>query len=141
MPDVKFRIHIDDDEVKALFANWKGQTLRRRVENANLECAAQIKARADRLVHILSGNLKGSLWADFLPNAGSALSGAKVPAAGATAPYAAIEEMRGLSGSWEGADLDEVAKGDHSYLAQAYVDSRDTFAGIFAHWADPATPI
>lgn len=127
-------IRVEDAAVRALLAKYQGGELARRVEAANLECATQIESRAIRHVHVLTGALQGSIDADLGVPGGSGIRYAWV---GASALYSAIEELRGLSAAWGDITLEQAAGGDHSYLAKAYVDSVDTFPGIYLHHLDP----
>ena len=127
-------VRLLDAEVQALLAKISGPEGNRRVEAANLECAAQIESRAARLVHVLGGFLQGSLDSD-LGAAGP--GGVKFAWVGASEPYAAIEELRGLGSEWGDINLEQAAKGEHSYLARAWAEGLDTFPGIYLHHLDP----
>lgn len=133
-PGAGWGVRLLDAEVQALLAKISGPEGNRRVEAANLECAAQIESRAARLVHILTGDLQGSLDSD-LGAAGP--GGVKFAWVGASEPYAAIEELRGLGSAWGDITLEQAAGGEHSYLARAYVEAVDTFPGIYLHHLDP----
>jgi hypothetical protein len=133
-PGAGWGVKVLDAEVQALLAKVSGPEGNRRVEDANLECAALIESRAARLVHVLTGALQGSLDAD-LGAAGPA--GIRFAWVGASEPYAAIEELRGLTESWGDINLEQAARGEHSYLARAYVESLDALPGIYLHHLDP----